>query len=152
MANEVSLRLPADIARDLSGKTICLPTFQDITLQVPTALKKAEKMAPFQALSRRLWEYRVHVTALGRVQARKLTRINREEAMFAGPSHDAGVFCLLSRAASLPELIADRGELQQLLTQWHAEIGHALLDSEVLTTVLAESADDVASLNSALGA
>ena len=53
-----------------------------------------------------------------RVFAGQVARINPDEAMFAGLVHDIGVFYLL-RAASFPELIADKVELFSLLEQWH---------------------------------
>lgn len=87
----------------------------------------SKKMAPFEGLSQRLWEHTIHVAALCRVLARKLARINPDEAMFAGLVHDIGVFYLLSRAANFPELIENKPELHQLLEQWHDNIGHALL-------------------------
>ncbi|WP_374680799.1 HDOD domain-containing protein [Accumulibacter sp.] len=103
-------------------------------------LLNSKKMAPFEALSRRLWEHSMHVAALSRVLARRLTKISPDEAMFAGLVHDIGVFYLLSRAANFPDLIADPAELHQLLVQWHADIGHALLAAmglpdELLTVV-----------------
>lgn len=87
----------------------------------------SKKMAPFAGLSQRLWEHSISVAALCRVLARKMARINPDEAMFAGLVHDIGVFYLLSRAANFPELIEDKAELHQLLVQWHDNIGHALL-------------------------
>lgn len=90
-------------------------------------LLNSKKMAPFEALSKRLWEHTIHVAALSRVLARRLTKNSPDEAMFAGLVHDIGVFYLLSRAINFPELIADPAELHQLLVQWHADIGHALL-------------------------
>ena len=90
-------------------------------------LLRSKNMAPFEALSRRLWEHSMHVAALCRILARKVGGITPDEAMFAGMVHDIGVFYLLSRAANFPELIEDRHELNQMLVQWHDNIGHALL-------------------------
>ena len=90
-------------------------------------LLSSKKMAPFEALSHRLWEHTMHVAALSRVLARRLTRVHPDEAMFVGLVHDIGVFYLLSRAANFPELVDDPAELHQLLVQWHDNIGHALL-------------------------
>ncbi len=87
----------------------------------------SKKMAAFEALSRRLWEHSIHVAALCRVLARRLTRTSPDEAMFTGLVHDIGVFYLLYRTASFPEMIADPAMLHELLVRWHAEIGHALL-------------------------
>lgn len=71
----------------------------------------------------------MEVAAMARVIARRLTRINPDEALFAGLVHDIGVFYLLSRAVNFPVLITDHTELQQLLVQWHDHIGHALLSA-----------------------
>lgn len=87
----------------------------------------SKRMAPFEALSRRLWEHSIHVAALSRVLARRLTRTSPDEAMFTGLVHDIGVFYLLYRTASFPEMVADAAMLHELLVRWHADIGHALL-------------------------
>ncbi len=109
-------------------------------------LLNSKKMAPFETLSRRLWEHTMDVAAMSRVIARRMTRINPDEAMFAGLVHDIGVFYLLSRAVNFPTLIADGHELQQLLVQWHDNIGHALLSAmglpeAILTAVLEHEQD-----------
>ncbi|HPT49111.1 MAG TPA: HDOD domain-containing protein [Accumulibacter sp.] len=90
-------------------------------------LLNSKKMAPFETLSRHLWEHTMEVAALSRVLARRLTRVNPDEALFAGLVHDIGVFYLLSRAVNFPELVADTEGLHALLVQWHDSIGHALL-------------------------
>lgn len=99
----------------------------------------SKKMAAFDWISQRLWEHTIHVAALSRVLARKVGRINADEAMFAGLVHDIGVFYLLSRATNFPELIADRDELYFLLVDWHDNIGHALLSAMGLGEDLLEA-------------
>lgn len=99
----------------------------------------SKKMAAFEWISQRLWEHTIHVAALSRVLARKVGRINADEAMFAGLVHDIGVFYLLSRATNFPELIADRDELYFLLVDWHDNIGHALLSAMGLGEDLLEA-------------
>ena len=61
--------------------------------------------------------------------AKKLAKINGDEAMFAGLVHDLGVFYLMSRAANFPEFLNDKAELHALLVGWHDNIGHALLSA-----------------------
>lgn len=92
-------------------------------------LLQSKQMQSFEAISKRLWEHTAHVAALCRVLARKLAKINGDEAMFAGLVHDIGVFYLMSRAANFPELVADKEELHALLVGWHDNIGHALLSA-----------------------
>lgn len=109
-------------------------------------LLKSKQMQPFELISRRLWEHTSHVAALCRVLARKIARINGDEAMFAGLVHDIGVFYLMSRAANFPELINDKPELHALLVDWHDNIGHALLSAlgqpeQILTAVQEHETD-----------
>ena len=83
---------------------------------------------------------------LCRVLARKIAKINGDEAMFAGLVHDIGVFYLMSRAAGFPELVNDKVELHGLLVGWHENIGHALLSAlgqpeSVLTAVQEHETD-----------
>lgn len=92
-------------------------------------LLRSKQMKAFDYISQRLWLHSSHVAALCRVLAKKLARINGDEAMFAGLVHDLGVFYLMSRAASFPELVADKPELHALLSGWHDNIGHALLSA-----------------------
>ncbi len=92
-------------------------------------LLKSKQMQPFEGISKRLWVHTSHVAALCRVLARKIAKINGDEAMFAGLVHDLGVFYLMSRAANFPDLVADKVELHALLVGWHDNIGHALLSA-----------------------
>jgi HD-like signal output (HDOD) protein len=70
-------------------------------------LRQSQRHSGCRALSNRLWERSVHVAALSFVLARKLTRLNADEAMFAGIVHDLGRFYLISRVADFPLLLED---------------------------------------------
>jgi putative nucleotidyltransferase with HDIG domain len=145
------IRLANSMAMNPSGRTVVdvnsaiarvgMEAVRTVSFAVAMEqLLSSKKMAPFESLSRRLWEHTMYVAALARVLARRLTRVNPDEAMFAGLVHDIGVFYLLSRAASFPEMVADPVALHQLLVQWHDGIGHALLSAmglpeEVLVVV-----------------
>jgi len=130
MSNSVALnpsgRAIADVKSAISR--VGMEAVRSVSFAVAMEqLLGSKNMAPFEGLSHRLWEHTIHVSALCRVLARKLARINPDEAMFAGLVHDIGVFYLLSRVANFPELIEDKAELHDLLVQWHDNIGHALL-------------------------
>ena len=92
-------------------------------------LLQSKQMKAFESISSKLWTHTAHVAALCRVLARKVAKINGDEAMFAGLVHDLGVFYLMSRAANFPELVNDKAELYGLLVGWHDQIGHALLSA-----------------------
>jgi len=109
-------------------------------------LLKSKQMQPFENISQKLWEHTSHVAALCRTLARKIAKINGDEAMFAGLVHDIGVFYLMSRAANFPEIVNDKAELHSLLVGWHDNIGHALLSAlglpeSVLVAVLEHEND-----------
>jgi HD-like signal output (HDOD) protein len=65
--------------------------------------------------------------AISYVMARKESRLNPDEALFAGLVHDIGRFYLLSRASGYPELVQHPHELDALIHEWHASIGQAVL-------------------------
>lgn len=134
------IRMANSVAMNPSGKTVAdvrsaisrigMEAVRSVSFAVAMEqLLGSKNMAPFEGLSKRLWEHSMQVAAISRLLARKLAAINPDEAMFAGMVHDIGVFYLLSRAAHFPELIEDTVELHQLLVQWHDNIGHALLSA-----------------------
>lgn len=133
------IRMANSVAMNPSGKAIAdvnsaisrvgMEAVRSVSFAVAMEqLLQSKNMAPFENISKKLWEHSIHVAALCRVLARKHGgRVNADEAMFSGLVHDIGVFYLLSRVANFPELIEQRGELHELLVQWHDNIGHALL-------------------------
>lgn len=132
MANSVALNPSGREVADV--KTAILRVGMEAVRTVSFAvameqLLKSKQMQPFEGISKRLWEHTAHVAALCRVLARKIARINGDEAMFTGLVHDLGVFYLMSRAANFPELVNDPVELHALLVGWHDNIGHALLSA-----------------------
>ena len=68
-------------------------------------LRHSQRHSACRELSNLLWERSVHVAALSYVLAKKLTRLNADEAMFAGIVHDLGRFYLLSRVVDFPVLL-----------------------------------------------
>lgn len=132
MANSVALNPSGREIADVKNGIIRVGMEAVRTVSFAVAMEqllKSKQMHPFEAISGRLWEHTAHVAALARVLARKIARINGDEAMFTGLVHDIGVFYLMSRAAGFPELVADKAELHALLVDWHDNIGHALLSA-----------------------
>ena len=130
MANSVALNPSGREIADVKNGIIRVGMEAVRTVSFAVAMEqllKSKQMRPFEDISKRLWEHTAHVAALARVLARKIAKINGDEAMFTGLVHDIGVFYLMSRAAGFPELVADKAELHALLVGWHDNIGHALL-------------------------
>jgi HD-like signal output (HDOD) protein len=132
MANSVALNPSGREVADVKSAIVRVGMEAVRTVSFAVAMEqllKSKQMQPFSGISERLWEHTAHVAALCRVLARKLAKINGDEAMFAGLVHDIGVFYLMSRAAGFPELTSDKPALYDLLVGWHDNIGHALLSA-----------------------
>ncbi len=145
MANSVALNPSGREVADVKSAIVRVGMEAVRTVSFAVAMEqllKSKQMHPFADLSQRLWEHTSHVAALCRVLARKLAKINGDEAMFAGLVHDLGVFYLMSRAAHFPELLNDKVELHALLVGWHDNIGHALLSALGLPESVLEAVRD----------
>ena len=92
-------------------------------------MQAAEEIEPVRKHAEKVWRHSLDVAAIGFVIAHKMTKLNPDEALFAGIVHDIGKFYLLSRACKYPELISDEEELETMLQDWHASIGNAVLGS-----------------------
>jgi len=132
MANSVALNPSGREVADVKSAIIRVGMEAVRTVSFAVAMEqllKSKQMHAFEGISKKLWEHTSHVAALCRVLARRLAKINGDEAMFAGLVHDLGVFYLMSRAANFPEFVNDKAELHALLVGWHDSIGHALLSA-----------------------
>lgn len=108
MANSVAFnrsgRMVTDVRTALSMlgfktvRSLAMALVMRQMAQMPTSVREKE-------LAAKLWEYTAHVAALARVIARRVTHLDPETAMFAGIVHDVGGFLILARAASLPGLL-----------------------------------------------
>lgn len=76
-----------------------------------------------------LWKRSIRVVALCFVIAKKLTRLNADTAMLAGLLHDIGKFYILDRARDYPDLFNNETALWEVVDQWHADVGKAILES-----------------------
>ena len=103
---------------------------------------KSRNLANFDKIGQIFWEHSVQVSAISRVLARRLGRINPDEAMLAGLVHDIGVFYLLYRAAEYPEYRRDLTATFELLRGWHESIGESLLHILGLPSNISEAARD----------
>jgi len=108
-------------------------------------LKAAKDVQVFHEQAEWIWRHSLEVAAIAYVITRKHTRLNPDEALFAGLVHDIGRFYLLSRAAADAELVQHPAELDALIQEWHSSIGQAVLHefdlSEATQKAVAEHED-----------
>jgi putative nucleotidyltransferase with HDIG domain len=92
-----------------------------------------------------LWKHSTHVAATSYTIARKFTTINPDEALLTGLLHGIGKLYILTRAEGHPELFAEQGAIEQIMRDWHASIGKAILENwefaEEVTNAVAEHED-----------
>lgn len=133
------LRLANSVLYNRSGQTISdlrqaiarvgFETVRTTSLSVAMEqMLRSRNLAAFEDIARLTWEHSVQVAAIARVLARRLGRVNPEDALLAGMVHDIGVFYLLYRAAEYPEYRENRQALFDLVIGWHESIGESLLN------------------------
>lgn len=90
-------------------------------------MMKSKNLAGFDTLSKLTWEHSLEVAAISRALARRVGRVNPDEALLAGIVHDIGIFYLLYRAAEYPEYRDNEASVLDLVIGWHESIGESLL-------------------------
>lgn len=132
------LKLANSVAFNPSGQTVSelspaisrlgFETVRTTSLAVAMdQMLKSRNLTAFDDISRNAWEHSIRVAAISRVLARRIGRINPDEAMLAGLVHDIGIFYLLYRAAEYPEYRQNPTAIIELITGWHEGIGESLL-------------------------
>jgi HD-like signal output (HDOD) protein len=118
LANSVALNPTSQTVRDVKQAVMRVgmdPIKSLAMVLIMDQLRQSQRHSGTRELSNRLWERSIHVAALSFVIARKLTKLNADEAMFAGIVHDLGRFFLLSRAAEYPALLEDQVVLAETI-------------------------------------
>ncbi len=125
LANSVALNPVNQTVRDVRQAVVRVgmdPIKALAMVLIMDQLRQSHHHRGCRDLSNRLWERSIHVAALAFVLARKLTRLNADEAMFAGIVHDLGRFYLLSKVADYPALLEDVALLAETINDLS---GHA---------------------------
>ncbi len=92
-----------------------------------------------------LWEGGIVVAGLAYVLARSCTTINPDEAMLTGLLHSIGKLYVYTRIVDHPELFKSAVSVNQIIADWHVEIGKAILEnwgfSDVTVQAVADQGD-----------
>ncbi len=118
-----------------------LEATRNLCLSIATAqLVRCKELVVFHDISRVLWEHSLYSAAAAEVICRELSRVDPEEAFFAGLVHDLGAFYMLYRAAQYSELRARPDTVKHVVAQWHESIGDTLFGSLKLPAKVASAA------------
>lgn len=89
-----------------------------------------------------LWQHSTYVAALCYVVARKHTKLNPDEAFLAGLLHGIGKLYILSRCEKHPVLFANEEVLQQVIRDWHSNVGKAIMENWEMAQALVDAIGD----------
>jgi HD-like signal output (HDOD) protein len=132
LANSVALNPSNQVIRDVRQAVLRVgmdPIKSLAMVLIMDQLRQSQRHSACRDLSNRLWERSVHVAALSYVLARKLTRLNADEVMFAGIVHDLGRFYLLARAAEFPALLEDTVVLAETINDLAERVTEMVLEA-----------------------
>ena len=108
-------------------------------------IRNSNKLAGLEHHLNDLWQRSASVAAFAYVLARKCTKVNPDEAMLTGMMHGIGKLYVFTRAVDHPELFASDATLNEIIGDWHASIGKAILESwnfsESMAKAVGEQAD-----------
>jgi HD-like signal output (HDOD) protein len=118
LANSAALNPTNQTVRDIRQAVLRVgmdPIKSLAMVLIMDQLRQTQRHSGCRNLSNRLWERSVHVAALAFVLAKKLTRLNPDEALLAGIVNDLGRFYLLSLVPDYPALLDDEVALAETL-------------------------------------
>jgi HD-like signal output (HDOD) protein len=109
-----------------------------------TQIRKSNKLAGLGKRLNDLWQRSTLVAAFAYVLARSCTKVNPDEAMLTGMMHGIGKLYVFTRAVDHPELLANDALLNQIVDEWHASIGKAILENWEFSEPMARAVGDQA--------
>jgi HD-like signal output (HDOD) protein len=107
-------------------------------------MRHDKKLATFRHYLNDLWERSTSVAAYAYVLARNYSRVNPDEALLTGMMHGIGKLYILTRAIDHPGLFGGDAELNQIIDDWHAAIGKAILENWEFPEAMAQAVGDQA--------
>jgi HD-like signal output (HDOD) protein len=105
-------------------------------------IRNSNKLAGLEHHLNELWQRSTLVAAFSYVLARKCTKVNPDEAMLTGMMHGIGKLYVLTRAIDHPELFISDKTLNEIIGQWHATIGKAILENWDFSEPMAQAVGD----------
>jgi HD-like signal output (HDOD) protein len=105
-------------------------------------IRNSNKLAGLEHRLNDLWERSTLVAAFAFVLARKCTKVNPDEAMLTGMMHGIGKLYVMTRAVDHPELFASDATLNDIIGEWHASIGKAILENWNFSESMAKAVGD----------
>jgi HD-like signal output (HDOD) protein len=94
-----------------------------------TQLRRAGELKAIAKDLEGLWHEATMVAALSHAVASRTHGINSDEAMLAGLMHNVGKIYILARANKHADLFNDKGAMESIMRDWHANVGKAIVEN-----------------------
>lgn len=105
-------------------------------------LRRANDLKHISTELEALWEEATMTAALAYAVATRVRGINADEAMLAGLMHNVGKIYILARAHRHETLFQDKRALAQVMRDWHASIGRAIVENWAFPEHIANAIGD----------
>jgi HD-like signal output (HDOD) protein len=92
-------------------------------------LRRADELKAIAKHLEELWHESTMVAALCHAVASRAKGINSDEAMLCGLMHNVGKIYILARAHQHSALFNDKAALQNIMRDWHANVGKAIVEN-----------------------
>ena len=114
-------------------------------------LRRASELRHIAPELEQLWQEATMVAALCYSIASRVPDVNADEAMLAGLLHNVGKIYILARANRHGHLFKDPSALAQVMRDWHANVGKAIVENWGFPEHIAEAIAEHESIDRAAG-
>ncbi len=116
------------------------------TAAISFAVAQLRKAAEYRSLEKpmtQLWQQSIGIAAVSFVLSRHLKRFVPDMAMLAGLVSGVGKLYILTRSTQYPALFADPQGYQQIVQQWHPQVGRSILENWNMSEEVIEAVGDI---------
>ena len=116
-----------------------------------TQLRRASELRHIAKELEALWQEATMVAALSYSVASRASSVNADEAMLAGLLHNVGKIYILARANRHDSLFRDPAALPQVMRDWHANVGKAIVENWGFPEHISEAVGDHENIDRTVG-
>jgi HD-like signal output (HDOD) protein len=95
----------------------------------------------------KIWERSMQIASMSYAVALQNGDVEEEAAFMCGLLHEIGMLYILQKAKDFPDFLGDEGSLNEVLCDWHSQVGRAIVESWRFSEEVIESMDPAEFLN-----
>ena len=154
LANSVALNRSGRSVADLKTAVNRIGHNNVRTAAVSFAIAQLRRAGELKHISKeleQLWTEATMVAALSYALASRAPNVNADEAMLAGLLHNVGKIYVLARAHRHDSLFKDPVAIAQVLRDWHANVGKAIVENWGFPAHIAEAIAEHENIDRSVG-